>query len=315
MNKPDSSQELPHSNSKLTSDPMDIWSSILNQKNKDEASQLKTPPYIHPLVKKSKSYLNQKSLEMCTESLGSETGSDWFSSSYTSSSSEDTNSEDDGKMKTCYSDDNPKLIINHSLKNKKKPRCIPTPLPSLTSQSQQLQMKSHRHNGRLFLFLQAVVSVPSRNNFIATRQNGRLILTFANHVKEEIAEEDESAIEQPNAGSLELAVNQKMKSPKWSEKFNIVTNFKDVKLVQHGSLPRSLPLFNTYYQYYWRTKATGNVDQESSNSNKVVVSGNMNMNMNIYQASQELLVQNLKFCKDSKTTTSFLFWDPCCIAT
>lgn len=250
MNKPDSSQELPHSNSKVTSDPMDIWSSILNQKNKDEASQLKTPPYIHPLVKKSKSYLSEKSLEMCTESLGSETGSDWFSSSYTSSSSEDTNSEDDGKMKTCYRDDNPKLIINHSLKNKKKPSCLPPPLPSLTSQSQQLQMKSHRHNGRLFLFLQAVVSVPSHNNFIATRQNGRLILTFANHVQEEFAEEDESVIEQPNAGKLELAVNQKMKSPKWSEKFNIVTNFKDAKVVQHGPLP----LINAY-QYYWQTKA------------------------------------------------------------
>ncbi|KAL5081972.1 hypothetical protein RYX36_010393 [Vicia faba] len=252
MNKPHSSKQLSHSNSNITCDPLDIWSSILNQENKDEASQLKTSPYIHPLVKRSKSYLNEKSLEMCTECLGSETGSDWFSSSYTSSS-EDTDSEDDGKMKTCYSDDNPKLINNHSLKNKKKASCIPPPLPSLSSQSQQLQMRSHRENGRLFLFLQVVVSVPSHNNFIATRQNGRLILTFANHVKEGIVEEDECVIEQPSA-RRELVVNKKMKSPKWSEKLNIVTNFKDVKLVQHGSLPRSLPLINAY-QYYWRTKA------------------------------------------------------------
>ncbi|XP_058773668.1 protein FAF-like, chloroplastic [Vicia villosa] len=225
---------------------MDIWSSILNQKNKDEASQLKTSPYIHPLVKKSKSYLNEKSLEMCTETLGSETGSDWFSSSYTSSPS----SEDDGKMKTCYNDDNPKVINNHSLKNKKKAGRIPPSLPSLTSQSQQLQMRSHRDNGRLFLFLQVVVSVPSHNNFIATRQNGRLILTFANHEEEEIAEEDVSVIEKPNASSFELAVNKEIKMPKWSEKFNLVANFKDFKLVQHGSLS----LINAY-QYYWRTKA------------------------------------------------------------
>ncbi|XP_058776700.1 protein FAF-like, chloroplastic [Vicia villosa] len=249
MNKPDSSKEVSHSNSKITSDPMDIWSSILNQKNKDEASQLKTPPYIHPLVKKSKSYLNEKSLEMCTECLGSETGSDWFSSSYTSSPS----SEDDGKMKTCYNDDNPKVINNHSLKNKKKAGRIPPPLPSLSSQSQQLQMRSHRDNGRLFLFLQ-IVSVPSQNNFIATRQNGRLILTFAIREEEEIFEEEESEIEQPNACSFELAVNKKVKGPKWAEKFNKMTNFKDVKHVQHGSLPRSLTLFNAY-QYYWRTKA------------------------------------------------------------
>ncbi|XP_058773669.1 protein FAF-like, chloroplastic [Vicia villosa] len=313
MTKTDSSQQ--HSNS---NDQLDIWSSILNQKNKDEASQSKPSPYIHPLVKKSKSYLSEKSLEICTESLGSETGSDGFSSSYTpsSSSSEDTNSEDDGKMKTCYSDDNPKLINNHSLKNKKKPWCIPPPLPSLGSQSQQLQMRSHRDHGRLFLFLQ-VVSVPSQNNFIATRQNGRLILTFAIHEEEEIIEEEESVIEQPNACSFELAGNKKVKSPKWSEKFNLVTNFKDVKLVQHDSLPRSLSLINTY-QYYSRIKTTENVDslilndEENRNTNEVVVSGKMN----IYHVfSQEVLVQNMKFCKDSRTTTSFLFWDPCCIAT
>ncbi|XP_058773657.1 protein FAF-like, chloroplastic [Vicia villosa] len=309
MTKTDSSQQ--HSNSKVTtSDPMDIWSSILNQNNKDEASQSKTSPYIHPLVKKSKSYLSEKSLEICTESLGSETGSDGFSSSYTSSSSEDDNLEDDEKLKQ-------KVETSYCLKNKKKAGCIPPPLPSLSSQSQQLQMRSHRDNGTLFLFLQVVVSVPSQNNFIATRQNGRLILTVANHVKEEIAEEDESLIEQPNACSFELAVNKKVKSPKWSEKFNKMTNFKDVKNVQHGSLPRSLPLINTY-QYYWRTKATRNIDslilndEENRNSNKVVVSGKMNM---YHVFSREVLVQNMKFCKDSTTTTSFLFWDRCCIAT
>lgn len=60
----------------------DVWSSILLSKkpaDDDESSKL-PPPYVHPLVKRSTSALSEKSLKICTESLGSETGSDVFSS-------------------------------------------------------------------------------------------------------------------------------------------------------------------------------------------------------------------------------------------
>ncbi|KAF2300385.1 hypothetical protein GH714_012692 [Hevea brasiliensis] len=50
----------------------DIWSSILSQKAHEDNKNL-PPPYIHPLVKRSASSLSEKSLEICTESLGSET--------------------------------------------------------------------------------------------------------------------------------------------------------------------------------------------------------------------------------------------------
>lgn len=304
---------------------LDIWSSILNQKNKDEASQSKTPPYIHPLVKNSNNYLSAKSLEICTESLGSETGSDGFSS-YTSY--EDNNSNEDENLK-----EKADMV--------KKPRCYPPPLPSLFSHSQPLQMTPQRDNGRLSLFLQ-VVSVPSHNNFFTKRQNGRLVLSF-NNDEEEIDdefEEDESVMEKThmlsseiaNISNLELAVNKSIwlvnKRPKCS-KFNQVFNFEDVKVVQHGSLP----MINGY-EYYWRNKATRNFapsDQQNSISNKVVnvVSGNMNINQlasnEASQDSQQLfvlrgvnkdyLVHSLKFCKDSRTTRSFMFWDQCCIAT
>jgi DnaJ family protein C protein 8 len=304
----------------------------LDQKNKDEALQQKTPPYIHPLVKKSKNYLSENSLNICTESLGSETGSNDFLSYYTSS--EDNNS---------YDVDSEKL--NKNMYNMKKPRYFPPPLPSLTSQSQHcksqpLQMRPHRDNGRLFLFLQ-VVSVPSHNNFFAKRQNGHLILKFANNddnddvdADDDEFEKDENVIEKTKMCSLELVVNKEVelvdKSSKWSEtkKFNKFKgpNFEDVKVVQHGgSLPRSLPLINGY-EYYWRNKASINItDQQNGISNKVVVS----RNMNIYQASNdtlqqlfvlreknggEYLLHNLKCYKDSKTRRSFLFWDPCRIA-
>ncbi|AES67149.2 DUF3049 family protein [Medicago truncatula] len=159
-----SSSPMKKYDSTIVTGELDIWSSILTQKKKDEASQSKTPPYIHPLVKNSQNYLSEKSLEMCTEILGSENGSDGFFSSYTSF--EDNNSKDGEKLK-------------EKVNMVKKPRCFPPPLPLLFSQSQPLKMRPHRDNGRLFLFLE-VVSVPSHNNFLAKRQNGRLILTFAN---------------------------------------------------------------------------------------------------------------------------------------
>ncbi|CAI8592817.1 unnamed protein product [Vicia faba] len=243
MTKTISSQQ--HSNSKVPSDQLDIWSSILNQNNKDEASQSTTSPYVHPLVKKSKSYLSEKSLEICTESLGSETGSDGFSSSYISTTYEDNNSENAEKLKETVN-----MVV-------KKPRCFPPPLSSLTTQTQQLQMKPHRDNGRFFLFLQ-VVSVPSQNNFFSKRQHGRLILTFANEQQqEEVVDEfvkDECVIEKTQLCSLESMMNKKIvlfdnKSPKWSKRFKRETNFEDVKAVQihkHGSWPRILNQQNNY---------------------------------------------------------------------
>ncbi|GAU22330.1 hypothetical protein TSUD_106580 [Trifolium subterraneum] len=272
---------------------------------------------------------------MCTENLGSETGSDWFSSSYTSSKNSNSLEDDEklkAEVKTCDYE-NPKYN-NYSLRIKtKKLRCFPPPLPSLTSQSQPLQMRSYRDNGRLFLFLQ-VVSIP-HNNFFATRQNGRLILTFANDMDDEDDkeiddeyEDHENVVKKTHMCSLELVVNKEIelvnKSPKlvhllnfsnhWSDKFKRGTNFEDI---QHGSLPRSLPLINGY-EYYWRNKATENV----------LPSENMNTNQGSNETSQDsqqlfvlrgnnkdYLVHNLKFCKDSRTTRSFMFWDPCCIAT
>jgi hypothetical protein len=271
-----------------------------------------------------------KIVSIFAESLGSETGSNDFSSSYTSSEFNNSDDVDDEKL-------------NKKVYKVKKPHYFPPPLPSLTSQSQHsksqpLQMKPHRDNGRLFLFLQ-VVSVPSHNNFFAKRQNGHLILTFANNDDDDDDndddefEEDENMIEKTMMCSQELMVNKENelvdKSSKWSEpkKLNKFKepNIEDDKVVQHGGcLPRSLPLINGY-EYYWRNKASINItDQQNGISNKVVVS----RNVNIYQASSDTLQQlfvlrqkngeylfhNLKCYKDSKTRRSFLFWDPCGIA-
>ena len=82
---------------------------------------------------------------------------------------------------------------------KSLPRSFPPPLPSL-------HMRSHRDNGRLFL---QAVSVPSQNNFCAQRENGRLVLTFADV---EVAEEEEEEEEEfDEAEEVESVIEEESK--------------------------------------------------------------------------------------------------------
>ncbi|XVF69276.1 hypothetical protein PTKIN_Ptkin11bG0068100 [Pterospermum kingtungense] len=170
----------------------DIWSSIISQK--EDSSKSLSPPYIHPLVKRSASSLSEKSLQICTESLGSETGSDGFSSYPPSESGdmEEDKEEDQGLLQqqkqekplvpqlTCF-DEEPRILkYNYDVVGRKSPeyRSFPPPIPSLSRKDgAAVHMKTRRDNGRLVL---EAVSVPLQNNFLAQRQDGRLVLTFAN---------------------------------------------------------------------------------------------------------------------------------------
>ncbi|OWM63100.1 protein FAF-like, chloroplastic [Punica granatum] len=161
------------------------WISILSQKVED--SKLLPPPYVHPLVKRSASTLSEKSLEICTESLGSETGSDGFSS-YPPSEAEDAEDEKaeenlPERAKQMLGKDEyglPPVKSKHYLGSKKavQSRSFPPPLPSLSrGNGASLSMRSSRNNGRLVL---EAISVSSQNYFQAERREGRLILTFVN---------------------------------------------------------------------------------------------------------------------------------------
>ncbi|KAG4385946.1 hypothetical protein AAZX31_12G178800 [Glycine max] len=311
---------------------VDVWSSILAQKANEETSKLTTTPYVHPLVRKSKSCLSEKSLEICTESLGSETGSDGVSS-YSPSETEDSEGEKknveeeeaEESVQITHEEDFQVPKCNYAEK-KPLPRSFPPPLPSL-------HMRSHRDNGRLFL---QAVSVPSQNNFCAQRENGCLVLTFADvEVAEEEEEEEEefdeaeeveSVIEEAKTPmwlssgiGLALMMNKpigllgadaNVKSPKWSEKFNDVVNFKDVDVVQHSHPLPPRPrqqhaihkkAFNAY-EYYWRTKPTA----KAAPASNTLITFHHNNN---YSS----LENNFKSCKDS--WRSFLIWEPYCIAT
>ncbi|XP_019197813.1 PREDICTED: protein FAF-like, chloroplastic [Ipomoea nil] len=172
---------------------LDVWSSILqSHRTVDSSSQL-PPSYVHPLVKKSANSLTGKSLEICTESLGSETGSDCFSSYPSSESGDSADEEKDDHQSPPehelifppFPEEFP--AVKHSYSKKSPPRSFPPPLPSLVRGDDKpaVRMHSRRHHGRLIL---EAVSVPAQNCFRAERQDGRLILTFANNPPQEETE-------------------------------------------------------------------------------------------------------------------------------
>ncbi|KAJ4908018.1 hypothetical protein Rs2_11676 [Raphanus sativus] len=164
----------------------DVWSSILSDKKKKTDTETVPPPYVHPLVKRSSS-LSEKSLEICTESLGSETGCEGFSTY--EASSETGEAEENLALDVTVTKEEEETEVGVEVEQGSRtvtdqttcmelPRdSFPPPIRSLSSQTgSALHMKTRRDNGRLVL---EAVSVPSHNNFSAKRQDGRLLLTFA----------------------------------------------------------------------------------------------------------------------------------------
>ncbi|CAK9137191.1 unnamed protein product [Ilex paraguariensis] len=141
--------------------------SNISQTHKEETSE--KSPYVHPLAKlsSSSSRLTQKSLELCTENLGCETGTDISESTIFSSSSY-TNSES-----------SPPREIKNWVK-KMEPRKVnsgnfPPPLTTIRG-SNSLQVRPHREGGRLII--KAVESPSTHSYFQAERSNGRFRLSF-----------------------------------------------------------------------------------------------------------------------------------------
>ncbi|MCL7043168.1 hypothetical protein MKW94_003551 [Papaver nudicaule] len=177
----------------------DVWCSILDQK----PSSL-PPPYVHPLVKKSKSCLTLKSLEICTENLGSESGSDSYPPSDISLSDieeqqEEIQAEEATEQQVVVVQEKKELVVmNYSKKSSRPPlaapRSFPPPLNSLSRPGGGgIQMKTHRKEGRLVL--EAVPVATSQNCFSAQRQHGRLVLTFTSPIPESKSFENEDVFE------------------------------------------------------------------------------------------------------------------------
>ncbi|KAK6141403.1 hypothetical protein DH2020_024851 [Rehmannia glutinosa] len=153
------------------------------QSNDDVTEQV----YVHPLVKRSSSSLSTKSLEMCTESLGSETGNG-IDSIFDEFSSEKQSST---RIKPAKNLDSSKKI--------KKSSNFPPPLTSISG-NEGVQVKTHREGGRLVI--KAFSFSSCTTYFQAERENGRLKLSLLRDgYRDDLAEneeEEEDEVEEEN---------------------------------------------------------------------------------------------------------------------
>ena len=158
----------------------DIWNMIQAQQ-KPASPAPKQAPY----VRRSSSLLSQKSLEVCTESLGSETGSDGFSDA------------DGGTDRSCpgSDDEGAEEEVGAAARGAAPARAFPPPLPSLARRTVgSLQMRQHRRDGRLVV---EAVPVLSNTLFRAQRRGGRLLLSFADTASADEEKNDDDQQQEP----------------------------------------------------------------------------------------------------------------------
>ncbi|GER44717.1 hypothetical protein STAS_21620 [Striga asiatica] len=153
------------------------------------------------------SAMTSESLQLCTENLGSESGSDIMSDVgdpiFSSSSLVEQSSPQSRELigTNCDPLSNPKKNPN-----RREAKSYPPPLTTMSGAS-SLQVRRHREGGRLII---EAVETPFRNAYLqAERSDGRLRLSYitaeaTNSAAEE--EEDETAPEEEEEEEIEEAV-------------------------------------------------------------------------------------------------------------
>lgn len=195
--------------------------------NTKQVADKKEEVYVHPLVKRSSSALSSKGLEMCTESLGCETGSDTSSDEISSFSWEREKMQllADGyssvySKKSQQLDEFSSLSFNKNRSTYQKFTKLntsqykfPPPLTSISS-SDGVEVRPRREGGRLIINAVAVSSC--RTYLEADRTNGRLRLSLLRdcsvdcdcemNKKDEVVhdkeEDEEEVIEHRNVSEL-----------------------------------------------------------------------------------------------------------------
>ncbi|KAL6188736.1 hypothetical protein ACLB2K_040127 [Fragaria x ananassa] len=141
------------------------WSFLQAISNNSSQQQNPSTP-VYNKRSSSVTRLNEKSLELCTENLGNETGTIFIENSIFDSNDENLVKRDQQK-KQSKSLGGKKSAIVHN---------FPPPLTTISG-SESLQVRPHREEGRLIL--KAVKSPLTQTCFQAERSNGRLRLCFS----------------------------------------------------------------------------------------------------------------------------------------
>jgi hypothetical protein len=133
-------------------------------KTKDEEEHDTIKPYVHPSMAIKRS-LSEKSLEICTENLGSENGSD------------DHHVFDEIIFSNSNFEQQPRVAVNKKLT--RSVTDFPPPLTTISGSSPlgSIFVRSHREDGRLIVEAVKVPS-PRPSVFKAERSEGRLRLCF-----------------------------------------------------------------------------------------------------------------------------------------
>ncbi|KAK3149592.1 hypothetical protein QOZ80_3AG0219560 [Eleusine coracana subsp. coracana] len=176
---------------------VDIWNAIqadVDSAKKAAAAPKKEAAQYVARRSSSRLLLSQKSLEVCTESLGNETGSgdftssldDLFHSSPLPAAAEEDSSfwesngcgDEEEAEEVCEEEGKMELhaVNYHCSSAAARRRAFPPPLPSMSRRDGPcLQMRPRREAGRLVV---EAVAVRPRGFLHATRQGGRLRLAF-----------------------------------------------------------------------------------------------------------------------------------------
>ncbi|XP_060189190.1 protein FANTASTIC FOUR 4 [Lycium barbarum] len=158
------------------------WSFIQDLSN-PKKDYVEKEVYIHPLVKRSSNTLSTKSLEMCTESLGSETGSDISDASIEEHSFFSSESENFSHLTRRSKE----IVKKHN-----RIASFPPPLTSI-SRTNGVQVRPHREGGRLIL---KATTISARKSYFKTKRvNGRLRLYLLNNTEIETETETEAEAE------------------------------------------------------------------------------------------------------------------------
>lgn len=171
---PEGKSFVPNSDgeSKRSNDNVDMggWSFLQslasNTAQSTKEATEKDKIYTPPNFKRSSSMLSEKSLEMCTESLGSETGSDGGESSDEMALLSISNLNHESPRDKSKSRETRRMTSSRSAS-------FPPPLTSISG-STTIQVKAHREDGRLVL--KAVSLSSCQSYFLSERIDGRLKL-------------------------------------------------------------------------------------------------------------------------------------------
>ncbi|CAG7882116.1 unnamed protein product [Brassica rapa] len=153
---------------------------ISNSSSDDKDKKTSLPPYVH--TPSSRRTLSDESLALCTESLGSETGSDVI------------NDQDLFSVTSELQTTETRLTTRSSRQDRKRNTVasLPPPLTSMRGLD-GIQVKSHRENGRLVMT--AMKPLP-RDRCLQDRSNGcvrlAILIDSNDQIETEIKEEGET---------------------------------------------------------------------------------------------------------------------------